>query len=355
MTARRLQVLALAAIVLLAAGIWLAIHRDASRSNMGGGKVFADLEAALGDVTEIRLSRGDGGRATLRRAAEGWTVVERAYPADPQRVRELALALARLEVIESKTRDPANYARLGVEAPDSPTAASTLVEVVAGDKSWSLIVGKPADGRAVYVRKPQEPAAALAQPTLTADPDQKRWIDRALTDIPGADVREVAISPASGPSYLLSRAKPGEPNVTLSPIPKGRTAVSAMSLDAQPDALAAFNFDDVHPLPAPAPAATDRATFRTFDGQVIEFAGRRDGDKAYVTVAARREPAAEAAVKPAEPATPQEPAKPRPAAQTVERLAPRAAGVEYEIPLYKYEGIFKPREDLLEKPASAKG
>jgi hypothetical protein len=361
-TPRRLQILAAVAVVLLAAGIWLSVHRSSARADLGGSQVFADLQAALGDVGEIRLSRGDGSRTTLRKDAGGWTVVERAYPADGQRVRELALALASLEIVEPKTSDPANYAKLGVESPDTPTATSTLVEVVAGGKSWSLIVGKGAEGRAVYVRKPKEAASALAEPTLSVDPDQKRWIDRLITDIPGADVHDVAVDPATGPDYLLSRAKRGDTELVLSPVPKGRAPVSSMSLAGQADALAAFNFDDVRPLPSPAPATTDRATYRTFDGQVIELQGRRDGDKAYVTVAARRDPALAAkAPAPAEPAKPAEPklaepkpADPRPAERTVERLAARTAGVEFEIPLYKYEGIFKTRDDLLEKPAATK-
>jgi hypothetical protein len=32
----------------------------------------------------------------------------------------------------------------------------------------------------------------------------------------------------------------------------------------------------------------------------------------------------------------------------VERLTARGKGVEFEIPLYKYESLFKPQEDLLE-------
>jgi hypothetical protein len=117
------------------------------------------------------------------------------------------------------------------------------------------------------------------------------------------------------------------------------------------------------------PAET--ATYRTFDGQVIEFAGRRDGEKAFLTVTAHRdaklaakfpEPAA-AAAPAAEPAAPDrasatpDAAKPadakqvdaKQADQTVERLAARAKGVEYEIPAYKYEAIFKKHEELLEK------
>jgi hypothetical protein len=35
--------------------------------------------------------------------------------------------------------------------------------------------------------------------------------------------------------------------------------------------------------------------------------------------------------------------------QVVERLASRTQGVEFEIPVYKYEAIFRPYEELLEK------
>ncbi len=359
MNRRNLTLLAVAAVLLLGAGIWLNAHRAGQQTVQSGERVFPDLAAALGDVGEIRISRGDGSHTTLRRDAAGWTVVERNYPADPARVRDLAFALANLEIVERKTSDPANYPKLGVEAADTPTATSTLVEVVAGQKSWPLIVGKGAEGRAVYVRKPTEAASALAEPTLSVDPDQKRWIDRLLTDLPGPQVHDISVKPASGPAYLLKRAEPGA-DLALSPVPRGRTPVSSMSTDAQAGALTSFNFDDVRAAPSPAPAATDRATFRTFDGQVIEFAGRREGGKAYVSVSAQRDPALAAQFpQPGSPTpaadaaptrvatTPAEAAKS--GAQTVERLATRTAGVEFEIPVYKYESLFKPQEELLEK------
>jgi hypothetical protein len=362
MTRQKYLVLAIAAAVLLAAGIWLNTHRTGQQSVNAGERVFPDLTAALGEVEEIRISRGDGSKTTLRKLPTGWEVVERNYPADPARVRDLALALSNLEIVERKTSDPTNYSKLGVEAPDSPTATSTLVEIVAGKKSWPLIVGKSADGRAVYVRKPAESASALAEPSVSADPDQKRWIDRLLTDIPGKDVHDIAVRPANGPAYLLKRSKPGDADLDMSPIPKGRKPVSTLSTDTQADALTSFNFDDVRALPSPAPTATDHATFRTFDGQVIEFAGRRDGEKAFVSVTARRDAALAAQFPPPAPATAPAPAGPaappapaaKPAAQTVERLGARASAVEYEIPVYKYDSLFKTQEDLLEKPPGKK-
>jgi len=371
MNRRKLTLLAVSAVVLLAAGIWLNASRTRQQTVQSGERVFPDLAAALAEVDEIRISRGDGSHTTLKRRSDGWTVAERNYPADARRVRDLAFALANLEIVERKTSDPANYPKLGVEPADTPTATSTLVEVVAGKKSWPLIVGKNAEGSAVYVRKPAEAASALAQPTLTVDPDQKRWIDRLLTDIPAAQVHDISIKPAKGPAYLLKRDDP-DADLVMNPVPRGRTPVTAMSLEGQAGALVSLNFDDVRAAPSPAPAATDRATFRTFDGQVIEFAGRRDGDKAFVTVSAQRDPAlaaqfpqpaaaattastdasAEPAKAPAAPVAPAAPAAPteapRPRAQTVEHLAARTAGVEFEIPLYKYESLFKPQEELLE-------
>jgi hypothetical protein len=363
MNRQKLTILAVSAVVLLAAGIWLNANRARQQSVQSGERVFPDLAAALGDVEEIRISRGDGSLTTLRRAPAGWTVVERNFPADSARVRELAFALANLEIVERKTSDPANYPKLGVEAADTPTATSTLVEVVAGQKTWPLIVGKTAEGRAVYVRKPAEAASALAEPTLSVDPDQKRWIDRLLTDVPAAQVHDISVKPATGPAYLLKREKP-DADLVMSPIPRGRTPVSSMSIDGQAGALVSFNFDDVHVTPSPAPAATDRATYRTFDGQVIEFAGRRDEGKAYVSVTAHRDPALAAqfpqpaesppaapspAPAPAAPSAAPNEAPKQPGAQAVERLGARTAGVEFEIPGYKYDSLFKPQEELLER------
>ena len=354
--------------VVLGAGVWLSMHRSNEQSSLGGTAVFADLKAALGDVSEIRLGKGDGSRTTLRKAADGWAVVERQYPADSSRVRELVLGLATLKVVERKTQDPANYAKLGVEAPDTPTATSTLVEVVAGSKTWSLIVGKAADGRALYVRKPAEATSLLASPFITVDPDQKRWIDRQLVDIPGTSVHDVSVKTPGG-SYVLTRAARGDLEVSVSPVPKGRKPVTSMSLGSQLEALTSFNFDDVHTARSPA-APTDTATYRTFDGQVLEFAGRREGDKAFVSIAARRDPELAAKFPEAPPAsaTPATASAPspapapapapaplaaKPADQTAERLGVRGKGVEFEIPVYKYEAIFRKPEELYEKPAAA--
>lgn len=367
MNQKKTLVLAGLTLLVLISGIWLSLRRSSEQADLGGSEVFGDLETSLGAIAEIRLGKGDGSRVTLRKGADGWQVVERSYPADGARVRELALGLANLRIVELKTRDPANYAKLGVEPTDAPTSTGTLVEVVAGERNWSLIVGKAAEGRALYVRKPKEDVSLLVTPFVAVDPDPKRWIDRRIVDLPGANVHEIAVKAGSGPAYLLRRATRTDTDLTLASVPKGRKSASAVVLAGQADALNAFNFDDVRPLPDPAPATTDSATYRYFDGQVIEFKGRREGEKAYLTVKASRDPALAARFAPPPPsavpaATPAAEDSATPAAagasavpqpppapdQTVERLAARSPGLEFEIPVYKYEAIFKPLEQVLE-------
>lgn len=360
MNRRKSLILAAATLLVLAAGVMLSLQRSGSHSDLGRTEIFADLEKSLAQVEEIRLSKGDGSRVTLRKAQEGWTVTERDFPADGARVRELALGLASLRVVERKTADPANYSKLGVEATDSPTSTGTLVEVSGGGKTWALIVGKNAGNRSVYVRKPDEPTSLLASPFLSVDVDQKRWIDRLLADIAGERVHEISVKRGKEPGYLLRRAERGD-DLALTPVPKGREPASSMSLGSQAEALSRFNFDDVRKTADPGPITPDTAIYRLFDGQVIELRGRRDGDKAIITLSGRRDPALAARFSPvpasatetvAEGASPvpttDATAETTPADQTVERLTARAEGVEFEIPVYKYEAIFKPYEDLLE-------
>ncbi len=80
MNQKKFMIVAGAAVLLLGAGVWLSLHRSSLQTDRGGGSVFADLKPALGEVEEIRLSRGDGSRTTLHRNADGWTVVERQVP-----------------------------------------------------------------------------------------------------------------------------------------------------------------------------------------------------------------------------------------------------------------------------------
>ena len=90
-TGRRVVMLLVAAIVVIVLGIWLSSRKVQIADTAAGTPVMKALKAQLNDVTEVRISKGDGSRTTLRKQPAGWIVGEREYPADTTRVRKLLI------------------------------------------------------------------------------------------------------------------------------------------------------------------------------------------------------------------------------------------------------------------------
>ena len=342
--------------------------RSDQQADRGGGNVFADLKPALGEVDEIRLSKGDGSRTTLHArtpTAGPWSnATTRPTPRACASWRWDSPACKIVEAQDQRSGQLRQARRRSARHADRRQHAGR-----SGRRPEDLVADRRQERRGprgLRAQARRKPPARWPQPLVSADPDQKRWIDRQLTDIPGADVHDISVKPASGPAYLLTRADRSDADLTLSPVPKGRKPASAMSLNGQADALAAFHFDDVRAAAAttaPRPA-TDHATYRTFDGQVIEFTGHREGDKAFVAVTAQPRSGARRAIPGAGARAGHQPAAatPVPAAagdageaagpdrRDASARAPRAWSSRSR--LYKYESIFKPQEDLLEKSPS---
>jgi len=330
MTGRRVGLLIVAAIVVILLGLWLSSRKNANPETLAGQPVLKTLQSQLNEVTEVRVSRGDGSRVTLKKQPSGWTVAEREYPADAGKVRKLLIDLSSLSTVEAKTSDPTKYSMLGVEDVTAPTASGTRIELVTPEKVAGVIVGKTSGMKSGYVRATDAKQSLLATPQITAEADPKRWIDTTLVDIPEARIKEVEVTPASGPSYRVTREKKEQTDFTVTGVPKGRELSSPSAANPVAGELAMLSLTDVRKVPADAPAKPERAVFRTFDGAEITIQGVKDGERHFISLApvsSAKETAAE-----------------------VSTLDARAKGWQFEIPAYKYDGLFKPLEDLLKKP-----
>ncbi len=337
MSARRVTVLLIAGILVIAGAIWVSSQRHLERATVEGEPVLQGMKSTVNDVTEIRLVKGDGTHATLRKRPSDWVVAERDYPADSGRVRKLLLDLGELQVVEEKTREPANYPQLGVEEVSSPKATGTRVEVVTPAKVFTLIAGKSSGNKSGYVRVGGAPQSLLATPQINLDADPKRWVERAIVDIPDSRIREVAVTAATGPSYTVAREKKEQSDFTVADVPKGRALSSPSAANPVAGGLASLTLDDVRRAPsaaAGAAAPAEHATFRTFDGLELQIDGRKDGDRRYIALTPRSTAKESAA-----------------AAQTLEA---KLKGWEFEIPGYKYEALLRPLEELLQKKEEPK-
>jgi hypothetical protein len=369
MTPRRIAVLLVAGVLLIGVALWLSSQRHLERTVEAGQSVLPGLKSALNAVTEVRLSKGDGTRTTLKKTATDWIVGQRDFSSDSGRVRKLLLDLSDLQVDEDKTREPANYPQIGVEDVTSPQAMGTRVDVVEPGKTLSLIVGKTSGTKSSYVRVVNTPQSFLASPQLTLDADPRRWLDRALIDIPEQRVKEIHVQPATGPAYTVTRTSAQQTDFTVPELPKGRELATSALINVAASGLAALSLDDVRkpsaadatpkpaadatsrpfsrpathgksnpevqqsPVAAAAPAVTPgpaHATFHTFDGLAVDLSGRQEADRRFITLAVQ--------------------SSSKDHEEEARTLNARFNGWEFEIPSYKYDSLFRPLEELLKKP-----
>jgi Domain of unknown function (DUF4340) len=336
MSARRVAWLLVAGAAVIAFAIWLSSRRHLDRDLAAGQLVLPGLEQNVNGVTTVSLKKGDATHATLKKDGTAWNVGERDWPADVAKVRKLLLDLGALNIVEEKTRLPANYPQLGVEDVISAKATGTLVDVVTPARTWGLIIGKSSGAKSGYVRVAGTPQSLLAAPLLSVAADPKSWLQTDLIDLPVERVREVEERPAQGASFSASRDKKEQANFSVSPVPKGRQLTGPGAADALAAALTSLTLDDVRKAEAStnAQASTNapasHAVFRTFDGLEVALAGRKDGTHSLIAISARSTAA--------------------PTAAEAQKLDARFKGWEFEIPDYKYAAIFTPLDELLTKP-----
>lgn len=377
MNSRRLLVLAVLALLVMAGALWLARQRNPPQSDTAQGKVLPALGGSLNAVNELRVvAAGDKSAVTLKRGEKFWRVMERdGYPADAGRLRTLLVDLGELAVIEEKTANPENYSKLGVEDLAAAAATGVRIDLLGLEEPASLIVGKSAGGDASYVRLAGAAASLQAKPQISVEREPKNWLDRTIVDIAADRVQEVRVSLPGAKPYVITRARTDQADFVVPALPKGKTLSSPFAANPVGSALSSLSLDDVRRVQASDDAANDlqRAEYRLFDGTTITVTGRKDGEKHLIRLAiafdeaqhqrfatASAQPAP--AEKPAQPAngTPTAAAKPlattaktaptlEEARTTAQSSAARVDGWFYEIPAYKFETLFQPLDDLLSK------
>jgi hypothetical protein len=335
MNARRLLLIGAVALVAITGAFWLSSQRGLPRAVQAGEPVLPGFEARVNDISELRISRGDGTTTTLRRSDAGWRVLERDYPADENAIRRLLLDAARLAIVEEKTSDPKRYAQLEVDDVSGPAARGTLLTFFEGgkaDAATALILGKTDGSRNLFVRRADSPTSLLASPQLLADANPRRWLATALLDIKPERVRRVSITARNQPTYIVERGDEAGAALALTTVPPGRTA-DPTAIDALARALTDLRLEDVLPRePAGERSLSSgaEARFETSDGLTVDLRERELGSRRLLTIEAAGSSEASRAE----------------AAQ----INARVAGREFEIPAFRAGVLFKPLDELLLTP-----
>jgi len=356
MTSRNLSILGLVAIVVLAAGLWLAYPRSSAQKS---DLLYPGLKQDLDKITAVRIYKaGNEPAVELTRGESHWQVAQRSnYAADMTKVRRLLQSLSDARPIEEKTSNPANYATLGVEDVADAAATGTRVEVIGASTPVDLIVGKSAGMKGSYVRRAGEAASWLTNESIEASATPHDWLQTSLLDIGADRVQSATITIASGKPYTLAKAARADADFKVEGLPKGKES-DTFAANNMATALAGLTLADVRPaqdFAGDKPAA--HATFRTFDGLVVDLEGFSKDDKHYVVAKTSYDEALakQFHVETTTPATSGEgdvPAASAPKENVQEesgKTNARLQGWAYEIADYKYELIFKPADSLVKK------
>lgn len=268
-------------IAALALVLLFADGADDSPAVAHGGALLPGLADRVNEIAALDIIGADGEIvATLRRERERWRMREQHdYEADFARIHGLLRDLARARRLEPRTDSPKWYARLGVAAPGEGEGSGMAIRFPRSDVP-GLIVGQrdPASiGR--YVRLLDQSQAWLTDRNLELPVDPMEWLERAIMDIPAADILEVTVRHPGGETVEL---RPGDAEgnawVMLDP-PAGREVKPGWQLRQTASALAKMNMEDVRPHEAAAvPDNAVETIFRTRDGMV--FTARTFSDEA---------------------------------------------------------------------------
>ena len=327
MSRRRFTALLVAALVVLAAALYLGSMRDHGAPSAGGTLFLPQLAGSLATVSEIDLQKGAAAPAvTLHRAGEQWTVAQRTdYPADASKIHKLLLSLADAKIVEEKTSNPANFSLIGVDDPAGPNATGTQITLATKDGKHSVIVGKPI-GEGNFARRGGENRSFTVEPGITADVDPKAWIDARLLDVPAAQIQTIEVKFPSSPGYSLRRLKAGEDGFALDGAPPaGRKVLDAKALAPSPSTLGNLGADDVAAATSIDFNKPSQAIFTLADGNVITVTGTGTGtgtaanDKRWIEVLSTKDTA----------------------------LNAKAQSRAFEVAGYRFDAIFRPLEQLL--------
>jgi hypothetical protein len=290
MRTRSALILAGVAVVVLALGLVFGLGpREQSRDLAGGALVFPDLAGKLATASEIDLvHRGK----TLKIARKGtdpgaiWGVADHDnYPAQPGKVRELLTGLTELRLDEPRTADAAEYVRLGVEDPKDKETNSTLVRVLgAGGPIAELIVGHQRAGasgnaQTLYIRRPGDARAWLADGQLPVNADAMEWIDRDIVNIAQDQIATVAVE-RGGQKLGFARK---DDKLALTD-PAEHDKLDTFKLEEIGRGLENLMLEDVRPAPAPG-EALGQAVFTTRDGTTVTIRASKAGPALWATFA----------------------------------------------------------------------
>jgi hypothetical protein len=300
MNRRNLIILGGAAVAAVGAAVVLTPGTPTGPDPDTAALAFPGLAPRLAAAARLEVKRHDG-TLVVARQGEAWVLPDKAgYPVRQEKMRELLVGLTELRLTEPRTADPEMLGRLGLDDPAKEGSTAALLRLLdaAGTPIAELVTGRRrvrTQGNvpeSIYVRRPNENQAWLAEGRLPVDADPQLWIDRDLANLPRDRVRHVVVNRTGTP--VLEITKGGDPDGRFAvTVPDGAPPSEETALDEIGRGFEYLTFTDVQPAgtageaPREAPGeALGETRFDLTDNLAITVRGWRQEEQIWVTLSA---------------------------------------------------------------------
>jgi hypothetical protein len=334
MNRRSLLVLGGIAVAATAGAVLLGPTTPAAPDTGDAPLMFQNLAARLTGAARIELRQGAQSVAIARHDVETWVLPDQQdYPVHSEKLRELLVGLTELRLTERRTSDASQLNRLGLEDPATPGSTATLLRVMdrAGSPIAELVVGRRrmrTQGNApetVYVRRPAENQAWLAEGRLPLDANPQLWINRDLANIARERILKVEATRLGAPPLALTRAEGPDGRLAVT-APEAPPPTEDAAVDEITRAFEFLTFTEVRKEAAAPGQPLGETRFTLTDNLVVTVSGNQDGETVWLRLAAAGDD--EAA-----------------------RLNARWRGWAYQVSPYKIKALLPQLADLLKPPA----
>jgi len=202
MKPRTTLILVVLAVVALAGGWYFGPRENLSEQQQTSAGTLVFPHASLANAQRIEITHA-GKHFAIVLEHNVWTLPSLgSYPVIATKVHAMLAGLAELRLLAKRTANPAQFASLGVEDPNKPSATGTLVTIrdAASHPIASLIVGNQNYATAgnqtetLYVRRPGSNQSWLAQGNLSVAAEPDLWIDDSIANIDHSRILRVAIT-----------------------------------------------------------------------------------------------------------------------------------------------------------------
>ena len=284
MNAKQFNILAIAAAVsLVTAGIVHSAYDTWSVETVTGEKLFEAFDDDASRVSSLMLRKGKDVFTFKKDDAGGWSITERGgYPADPKKVRELLVKLARAELVEAKTGDPKRYKLLDLGDPTKEDSGSTLVRMNdSGDKVvGEVVIGKErisAFGRGKsgsYVRRPGKDQTWLTNVGLKPSMTVSDWVQPVFFRMALGEMSSLTLDPPDGDPVKIVTDPAKKETFKFQAIPEGKKTKSGVDATVMIKAIETLEMTDVRKAASakvPKDAVTISADLETTDAMKLRF------------------------------------------------------------------------------------